>query len=88
MVMEYVEHELKDLIEKSKYQFTIAEVKSLVKQLLLVFKYIKIRKKKKSIEYFHMKNIMHRDLKTSNLLYNNRGQLKVCDFGLARKYLS
>jgi cell division cycle 2-like protein len=76
MVMEYMEHELKNLIEKSNYQFSLAEVKSLVKQLL------------QSIEHFHSKNIMHRDLKTANLLYNNRGQLKVCDFGLARKCLS
>ncbi len=27
-----------------------------------------------------------RDLKTSNILYNNRGTLKICDFGLARQF--
>jgi predicted unusual protein kinase regulating ubiquinone biosynthesis (AarF/ABC1/UbiB family) len=27
-----------------------------------------------------------RDLKTSNLLLNNRGELKICDFGLSRQY--
>jgi len=31
MVMEYMEHELKDLIENSKYSFTLSEVKSLIK---------------------------------------------------------
>jgi len=31
MVMEYMEHELKNLIEKSNYQFSLAEIKSLVK---------------------------------------------------------
>ena len=30
--------------------------------------------------------IVFRDLKTSNLLMNNRGELKICDFGLARQY--
>lgn len=29
---------------------------------------------------------LHRDLKTSNLLMTNRGQIKVADFGLARKF--
>ena len=29
---------------------------------------------------------MHRDLKTSYLLYSNDGCLKVCDFGLARTF--
>jgi cell division cycle 2-like protein len=37
------------------------------------------------IDFLHQKNIVHRDLKTSNLLYSNQGILKICDFGLARK---
>lgn len=76
MVMEYMEHELRDLIENQKYSFTQSEIKCLVKQLL------------EAIDYLHQRNIMHRDLKTSNVLYNNRGQLKVCDFGLGRKFIS
>lgn len=75
VVMEYVEHELKDLMEHIKYTFSTSEVKSLMKQLL------------QAMEYIHNHNIMHRDLKTSNLLYSNKGLLKVCDFGLARKFL-
>ena len=35
----------------------------------------------------HKNNLMHRDLKTSNLLYKNEGGvLKICDFGLARRF--
>jgi cell division cycle 2-like protein len=34
----------------------------------------------------HKKWIVHRDLKTSNLLMNNRGEIKIADFGLARRF--
>jgi len=73
MIMEFLEHELKDLIENSSHVFDESEIKCLVKQLLL------------AVEYLHKRHIMHRDLKTSNILYNNKGFLKICDFGLARK---
>jgi len=39
-----------------------------------------------AIAFCHDNWIVHRDLKTSNLLMNNRGQIKVADFGLARTY--
>jgi serine/threonine protein kinase len=35
----------------------------------------------------HNRWYLHRDLKTSNLLYSNDGRLCVCDFGLARKWV-
>ena len=38
------------------------------------------------VSYMHKNQIMHRDLKPSNLLVNRKGDLKICDFGLARGY--
>lgn len=37
------------------------------------------------MEYLHDHWVLHRDLKTSNILYTNKGELKLCDFGLARQ---
>jgi len=37
-----------------------------------------------AMTYLHHKGIMHRDLKSANLLISNDWKLKVCDFGLAR----
>ena len=74
MVMEYVDHSLKDLSEHMQKHFTQSEVKCLVRQLL------------EGVKYLHENWILHRDLKSSNLLYDNKGNLKICDFGLARLY--
>ncbi|KAF3785345.1 Cyclin-dependent kinase G-2 [Nymphaea thermarum] len=74
MVMEYMDHDLKGLMESVKQPFSQSEVKCLMLQLL------------EGIKYLHDNWVLHRDLKTSNLLLNNRGELKICDFGLARQY--
>ncbi|KAG5093311.1 hypothetical protein JHK84_048899 [Glycine max] len=74
MVMEYMEHDLKGLMEAMKQPFSQSEVKCLMLQLL------------EGVKYLHGNWVLHRDLKTSNLLLNNRGELKICDFGLARQY--
>ena len=38
------------------------------------------------IAFCHENRVLHRDLKPQNLLINNKGQLKLADFGLARAF--
>jgi cell division cycle 2-like protein len=76
IVMEYCEHDLKSLMSEMKSPFTISEVKCLMIQLL------------SAVEYLHENWIIHRDIKTSNLLLTNSGIFKLADFGLAREYSS
>ena len=74
MVMEFCEHDLKCFMSTMRAPFSVPEVKCLMKQLL------------SGVAYMHENWTLHRDLKTSNILVNNRGELKICDFGLARVY--
>ncbi|XP_057972842.1 cyclin-dependent kinase G-2-like [Malania oleifera] len=74
MVMDYMEHDLKGVMEKMKQPFSTSEVKCLMLQLL------------EGVKYLHDNWVIHRDLKTSNILLNNKGELKICDFGLSRQY--
>jgi len=38
----------------------------------------------RGLKFLHSANVMHRDMKPSNLLINENCDLKICDFGLAR----
>ncbi|KAG7231001.1 hypothetical protein INR49_025030 [Caranx melampygus] len=38
----------------------------------------------RGLAYCHRRKVLHRDLKPQNLLINDRGELKLADFGLAR----
>lgn len=73
-VMEYVDYELKNLLLYHQFQFTEIQIKSIIYQLLT------------AVEYLHRNWIMHRDIKTSNILITKEGKLKLGDFGLARKF--
>lgn len=72
--MDFIEHDLKTLMSVMPNPFLQSEVKTLLLQLL------------RAVAHCHSQWILHRDLKTSNLLINNRGVVKVADFGLARRF--
>lgn len=70
--MEFLEHDLKTLLEDMSEPFLPSETKTLMLQII------------SGANYLHDNWIIHRDLKTSNLLLNNRGEIKLADFGMAR----
>jgi cell division cycle 2-like len=74
IVMDFIEHDLKALMEDMREPFLQSEVKTLMLQLL------------SATALMHDLWIVHRDLKTSNLLMTNRGMIKIADFGLARYF--
>ncbi|KTW25868.1 hypothetical protein T552_03142 [Pneumocystis carinii B80] len=82
MVDEYREQDMASMMDTIVYNlfnifiylFIYYLVKCLMKQLL------------EGVEYLHRQNIIHRDLKMSNLLLNAKGILKIADFGMAREY--
>ncbi|OQS02990.1 cyclin-dependent kinase [Thraustotheca clavata] len=71
LVLEYVEHDLTGLLDR-QYPFTDVEIKCIMKQLCEV------------MAVMHADDIVHRDIKCSNLLLTPSHVLKVADFGLAR----
>ncbi|KAG9218908.1 hypothetical protein CCMSSC00406_0000978 [Pleurotus cornucopiae] len=74
MVFEYMDHDLTGVLSQTQFSFEDAHLKSLCHQMLA------------GLAYLHHKGVIHRDIKGSNILLNNRGELKLADFGLARFY--
>ena len=71
LVFEYMEHDLAGLAASPGVKFTVEQVKCYMQQLL------------SGLEHCHKRNVLHRDIKGSNLLLDNGGILKIADFGLA-----
>uniref|UniRef100_A0A6A7FRM6 Cyclin-dependent kinase 12 n=1 Tax=Hirondellea gigas TaxID=1518452 RepID=A0A6A7FRM6_9CRUS len=76
LVFEYLDHDLMGLLESGMVEFTELHNASIMRQLM------------EGLNYCHKKNFLHRDIKCSNILMNNKGQVKLGDFGLARLFSS
>jgi len=81
MVMEYAANDLQSIMHNHRKQnasdrwyWPLSQCKCLMWQLL------------SGVQYLHSMFVLHRDLKTSNLLLSNEGVLKICDFGMARSF--
>ena len=73
LVFEYVEKNLLEVLEESPRGLSPKLIRSLVFQMC------------KAVDYLHKNNMIHRDVKPENLLIDENLNLKLCDFGFARK---
>lgn len=73
LVFEYINHDLSALL--SYKALDEGSIYRIFKQLL------------DALDYCHKRNIIHRDLKCSNILVSREGKVKLADFGLGRKWI-
>ena len=73
LVFEYCEKNLLEVLEESPDGLSPKLIKSFVYQMC------------KAIAYMNKNNMIHRDIKPENLLIDEKLNLKLCDFGFARK---
>lgn len=76
IVMEYIDNDLLGLIKASQIGYTdwlsISAIKWIMFQLFSV------------LNYLHTNHIVHRDIKSANILITNSCNIKLADFGLSR----
>ncbi len=69
---------IRDIIKhgrKKKVEITENEISSIIYMVL------------QGIKFIHSKNLIDRDIKGRNILINNDGEVKLCDFGICRPYI-
>lgn len=71
MIMDYMPSDLRKLIHSPAF-LDHNQIKKLLYEVLI------------ALNYLHSVKIVHRDIKPGNILINKEGDLKLCDFGLAR----
>ena len=69
---------IRDIIKhgrKKNIEITENEISSIIYMVL------------QGIKFIHSKNLIDRDIKGRNILINNDGEVKLCDFGICRPYI-
>lgn len=72
LVFEFVDHTVLDELERYPNGLEENNVRKVLWQVL------------RAIEFCHLHNIIHRDVKPENILVSKSGVVKLCDFGFAR----
>ncbi|XP_038666827.1 cyclin-dependent kinase 17 isoform X2 [Scyliorhinus canicula] len=72
LVFEYLDKDLK------QYMDDCGSIMSMHNVTIFLFQILR------GLAYCHKRKVLHRDLKPQNLLINDKGELKLADFGLAR----
>lgn len=73
MVFDYIDNDLTGILNHPDVRLSAANCKYLFKQLT------------EGMEYLHSKRVIHRDIKGSNILIDGNGNIRIADFGLARR---
>jgi cyclin-dependent kinase 9 len=76
LVFTFCDYDLAGLLSELKVRLAIEDIKCMMKHIL------------EGLYKIHSSGILHRDMKTANILISPEGVLKLADFGLSRQTIS
>ena len=71
LILELMSKNVTAILDSTKLQYTENICKYILNETL------------KGVEFLHKRHILHRDMKSDNILYNEEGDIKLADFGCA-----